>query len=90
MIGISELVRPPPPRHTRRLTHESGAGFYLNATDPKYRKHYNMYDLIVKELPAVLKEADLGLVSFSMIFDYVSADTVGHISNVAHGTLHGR
>lgn len=38
-----------------------GAGFYLNATDPKWRKHYNMYDLIVKELPQVLKEADLGL-----------------------------
>jgi S-formylglutathione hydrolase len=40
-----------------------GAGFYLNATDQKYRKHYNMYDLVVKELPTVLKEADLGLVS---------------------------
>lgn len=39
----------------------SGAGFYLTATDPKWRKHYNMYDLVVKELPAVLKEADLGL-----------------------------
>jgi pimeloyl-ACP methyl ester carboxylesterase len=38
-----------------------GAGFYLTATDPKWRKHYNMYDLVVKELPAVLKEADLGL-----------------------------
>ena len=39
----------------------TGAGFYLTATDPKWRKHYNMYDLVVKELPAVLKEADLGL-----------------------------
>ena len=38
-----------------------GAGFYLTATDPKWRKHYNMYDLVVKELPAVLKEADLGI-----------------------------
>jgi len=38
-----------------------GAGFYLTATDPKWRKHYNMYDLVVKELPALLKEADLGL-----------------------------
>jgi S-formylglutathione hydrolase len=38
-----------------------GAGFYLNATDPKWKKHYNMYDLVVKELPKVLKEADLGL-----------------------------
>lgn len=28
-----------------------GAGFYLNATSEKYKKHYNMYDFIVKELP---------------------------------------
>jgi S-formylglutathione hydrolase len=41
-----------------------GAGFYLNATAEKYKKHYNMYDLIVKELPQVLKEANLGLVSW--------------------------
>jgi S-formylglutathione hydrolase FrmB len=40
-----------------------GAGFYLNATAEKWKKHYNMYDLIVEEIPAVLKEADLGLVS---------------------------
>jgi hypothetical protein len=39
----------------------TGAGFYLTATDPKWRKHYNMYDLVVKELPEVLKDADLGL-----------------------------
>jgi len=28
-----------------------GAGFYLNATTEKYKKHYNMYDYVVKELP---------------------------------------
>ena len=40
----------------------AGAGFYLDATAEKYKKHYNMYSLITKELPAVLKEANLGLV----------------------------
>jgi len=35
----------------------------LNATAEKWKKHYNMYDLIVEEIPAVLKEANLGLVS---------------------------
>lgn len=40
----------------------TGAGFYLNATAEKWKKHYNMYDLVVEEIPAVLKEADLGLV----------------------------
>jgi len=28
-----------------------GAGFYLNATTEKYKKHYNMYDFVVTELP---------------------------------------
>jgi len=32
-----------------------GAGFYLNATPDKYKKHYNMYDFIVNELPAVVE-----------------------------------
>lgn len=29
----------------------SGAGFYLNATTPKWEKHYKMYDYVTKELP---------------------------------------
>merc|ERR1719277_834043 len=32
-----------------------GAGFYLNATTEKYKKHYNMYDYVVKELPAFIE-----------------------------------
>jgi S-formylglutathione hydrolase len=48
-------------RSDEDAANKSGAGFYLNATDSKWKKHYNMYDLIVKELPQVLKEADLGL-----------------------------
>lgn len=33
-----------------------GAGFYLTATTEKYKKHYNMYDFVVNELPAIVKE----------------------------------
>ena len=32
----------------------TGAGFYLNATEPKW-KQYRMYDYVVKELPEVIK-----------------------------------
>jgi len=32
----------------------SGAGFYLNATEEKWKKHYNMYDYVTKELPEVI------------------------------------
>mmetsp|Transcript_127256 Transcript_127256/g.224031 ORF Transcript_127256/g.224031 Transcript_127256/m.224031 type:complete len:284 (-) Transcript_127256:152-1003(-) len=34
----------------------SGAGFYLNATAGDWAKYYNMYDYIVKELPALIEE----------------------------------
>lgn len=33
----------------------SAAGFYLNATEGKWKKNYQMYDYIVKELPSVLQ-----------------------------------
>lgn len=32
----------------------AGAGFYLNATTDKYKKHYNMLDYVTKELQALL------------------------------------
>ncbi|MEE4185312.1 MAG: S-formylglutathione hydrolase [Gammaproteobacteria bacterium] len=32
----------------------SGAGFYLNATQPPWAAHYRMYDYIVDELPALV------------------------------------
>lgn len=35
-----------------------GAGFYVNATEPPFSTHYQMYDYIVSELPALL-EAEL-------------------------------
>lgn len=31
-----------------------GAGFYLNATQEPYSKHYHMYDYIVEELPKII------------------------------------
>lgn len=34
----------------------SGAGFYLNATEEKWAKHYNMDDYINKELPQVIDQ----------------------------------
>ncbi|AAW46797.1 hypothetical protein CNBM1600 [Cryptococcus deneoformans B-3501A] len=57
----------------------TGAGFYINAETDKWRKHYNMYDLIVKELPEVLKEANLGL-------DFSKWSIMGH-SMGGHGAL---
>lgn len=32
----------------------SSAGFYVNATTPKWSKHYRMYDYVTKELPEVV------------------------------------
>ncbi len=33
-----------------------GAGFYLNATEEPWRRHYRMYDYISQELPALLEQ----------------------------------
>lgn len=33
----------------------SGAGFYVNATQEPWAKHYRMYDYIVKELPSIIE-----------------------------------
>ena len=33
-----------------------GAGFYLNATEEPWSKHYRMYDYITEELPALISE----------------------------------
>ena len=32
----------------------SGAGFYVKATEPGWKDHYNMYDYISKELPSLI------------------------------------
>jgi S-formylglutathione hydrolase len=33
-----------------------GAGFYVNATQSPWRQHYNMYDYVLKELPAYIEQ----------------------------------
>eukprot|EP00465_Bigelowiella_longifila_P011432 CAMPEP_0185267520 /NCGR_PEP_ID=MMETSP1359-20130426/34623_1 /TAXON_ID=552665 /ORGANISM="Bigelowiella longifila, Strain CCMP242" /LENGTH=253 /DNA_ID=CAMNT_0027857913 /DNA_START=60 /DNA_END=821 /DNA_ORIENTATION=+ len=34
----------------------SAAGFYVDATEPKWAKHYNMYSYVVSELPELVEE----------------------------------
>jgi len=34
----------------------TGAGFYVNATEPAWRKHYRMYDYVTKELQEVCEK----------------------------------
>lgn len=45
----------------------TGAGFYLTATSEAYKKHYNMYEHIVKEIPDVLEKANIGIVSVGLL-----------------------
>lgn len=56
----------------------SGAGFYLNATQAPWSKHYRMYDYVVDELP--------GLVSRSLPIDMGRQAISGH-SMGGHGAL---
>ncbi|KAL9937742.1 hypothetical protein V8E36_003287 [Tilletia maclaganii] len=57
----------------------SGAGFYLNATKEPWKKHYKMYDVVVRELPDKLKSSDLPL-------DLGRTSIFGH-SMGGHGAL---
>jgi S-formylglutathione hydrolase FrmB len=45
----------------------SGAGFYLDATNPKYALHYNMRTHIQFEIPQVLEIAGLPIVSSGIV-----------------------
>lgn len=38
-----------------------GAGFYVNATQKPWKHHYRMYDYVVDELPALLRDSELPL-----------------------------
>ncbi len=45
-----------------------GASFYLNATQKKYRRHFNMHDYLAQELPELIEEhfpADIGRIGIS-------------------------
>ncbi|EIM92542.1 carbohydrate esterase family 1 protein [Stereum hirsutum FP-91666 SS1] len=57
----------------------TGAGFYLNATNPKYAKHYNMRTHVTLELPQVIESAGLPI-------DFRRASIFGH-SMGGHGAL---
>lgn len=35
----------------------TGAGFYVDATEAKWKTHYRMYSYIVKELPAIIYQS---------------------------------
>lgn len=56
-----------------------GAGFYVNATQEPWSKHYRMYDYITRELPEVLKNSGLAL-------ETENASIMGH-SMGGHGAL---
>ncbi|KIK70789.1 carbohydrate esterase family 1 protein [Collybiopsis luxurians FD-317 M1] len=58
----------------------TGAGFYLNATNPKYATHYNMYTHIVMELPQVIEAAG------DIPVDWKRQSIFGH-SMGGHGAL---
>lgn len=55
-----------------------GAGFYVNATQAPWNKHYHMYDYVTKELPELI-EADFGV-------DATRKSISGH-SMGGHGAL---
>ncbi|KAI0830540.1 carbohydrate esterase family 1 protein [Trametes gibbosa] len=56
-----------------------GAGFYLNATAPKWAKHYNMLTHITLELPQVIESAGIPI-------DFKRQSIFGH-SMGGHGAL---
>ncbi|KAF9020314.1 esterase D [Hymenopellis radicata] len=57
----------------------TGAGFYLNATNPKYAKHYQMYTHVTMELPSVIQSNDISV-------DFSRQSIFGH-SMGGHGAL---
>lgn len=57
-----------------------GAGFYVNATTPKWKEHYNMYDYVVHELPELLAK------EFPKQLDLSKKSIMGH-SMGGHGAL---
>ncbi|KAL0951446.1 hypothetical protein HGRIS_008135 [Hohenbuehelia grisea] len=57
----------------------TGAGFYLNASNPKYAKHYNMLTHVTLELPQVIETAGLPI-------DFKRQSIFGH-SMGGHGAL---
>jgi S-formylglutathione hydrolase len=44
-----------------------GAGFYLNATNAKYSRYYNMFTHVTMELPQIIEAAGLPIVNHSAV-----------------------
>ena len=44
------------PDEAERYDLGQGAGFYVNATQSPWSKHYHMYDYVTQELPALLEQ----------------------------------
>lgn len=72
-------------------TMESGASFYINATEPPYSKHYNMYDHVVKELPEAIIALDLPIVSLNLHTSCIidASNTTGPITKFYIRTFNG-
>ncbi|KAH8835229.1 carbohydrate esterase family 1 protein [Flagelloscypha sp. PMI_526] len=64
-VGIALLFPDTSPRGAGALDEDkdwdfgTGAGFYLDATNPAYATHYNMRKYILEELPKVVNDAGL-------------------------------
>lgn len=58
----------------------SGAGFYVDATEPKWKTNYRMYSYVTKELPGVINTA------FASQVDSTKTSVFGH-SMGGHGAL---
>ena len=56
----------------------SGAGFYLDATEPPYNRNYNMYTYIIEELPSIIEN--------NFDFDMSRQSIFGH-SMGGHGAI---
>ena len=83
--GIAIVMPDTSPRHDESVPNVDsydlgiGAGFYVNATEEPYKKHYHMYDYVTKELPLILSQ------NFNMGKDGLKSIT-GH-SMGGHGAL---
>lgn len=69
----------------------TGAGFYLNATNPKYSKHYNMYTHVTLELPNLLESFPIvRTIIIGIVFSCSLLRVVGLEPKVYLWTQHGR
>jgi len=61
-----------------------GAGFYLNATNAKYSRHYNMFTHVTMELPQIIEAAGLPIVSNSVVlFKSLKTHNISRTSNAS-------